>query len=164
MLGPQKERRMPAGDNEKLFCALMVEKYGDQCLSGKRRYTLSLNGFPEANISVDESIHLENKRVLIEVDSGNMAKLLAGQYALLNGMYNGKKENTLFLVVHYYRDPKSRVLYSRDRTLKNLNAIQHFNSEADWMPFNALNIEEFEELVRNSESLEELVASVWPNK
>ncbi|WP_321325137.1 hypothetical protein [Thiomicrorhabdus sp.] len=154
---------MPAGDNERLFRKFMEEKFGAECLRGKQRYTLLLAGFPEASISVDDSIILNDRRVLIEVDSGNMAKLLAGQYALLNGMYDGDKNSSLFLVVHYYRDPKSRALYSRDRTLKNLNAIQHFNAGADWMPFNAFNIEEFEELARETDSLEELVDSVWPN-
>ena len=154
---------MPAGDNEKLFRDFMIEKFGAQCLGGKQRYTLSLEGFPTASISVDDSILLNGRHVLIEVDSGNMAKLLAGQYALLNGMYEGDKNNSMFLVVHYYRDPKSGVLYSRDRTLKNLNAIQHFNAGAEWMPFNAYNIEEFEELARNAESLEGLVNGIWPN-
>lgn len=154
---------MPAGDNEKLFRDLMLAKFGSDCLAGKHRYTLSLAGFPTASISVDESIVLSDKRVLIEIDSGNMAKLLAGQYALLNGMYGGDKHKSLFLVIHYYRDPKSGVLYSRDRTLKNLNAIQHFNKAANWIPFNAFSIEEFQAIVNGSDSLEDLVKNVWPN-
>lgn len=154
---------MPAGDNEDLFRRLMIKKFGTDCLSGKKSYSLKLDGFPKASISVDESISQNDRTILIEIDSGNMAKLLAGQYALLNGMYDGPKSNTLFLVVHYYRDCNTGSLYSRDRTLKNLNAIQHFNPEADWIPFNAFNIEEFEKLMSESESLEELVQKLWPN-
>jgi hypothetical protein len=78
-------------------------------------------------------------------------------------MYDGSKSNSLFLVVHYYRDSKTGGLYSRDRTLKNLNAIQHFNPEADWIPFNAFNIEEFKEIINDSESLEDFFQKVWPN-
>jgi hypothetical protein len=154
---------MPAGDNEKLFRNLIVEKFGSECLNGKKRYTLSLTGFPTASISVDESIIFGDKQVLIEIDSGNMAKLLAGQYALLNGMYYGDKNNSMFLVVHYYQDRKSKTLYSRERTLKNLNAIQHFTTGADWIPFNAFNIKEFEEIVKNSDSLKNLIDRVWPS-
>lgn len=154
---------MPAGDNENLFRALMIEKFGQDCLSGRKSYSLELNGFPKASISVDESISQNDRTILIEIDSGNLAKLLAGQYALLNGMYDGSKSNSLFLVIHYYKDSKTGRLYSRDRTLKNLNAIKYFNMEADWIPFNAFNIEEFEELMSDSESLEELAQKVWPN-
>ena len=154
---------MPAGDNEGSFRRLMIEKFGEDCLSGKKSYSLKLDGFPKASISVDESISQSNRTILIEIDSGNMAKLLAGQYALLNGMYDVSKSNTLFLVVHYYKDSKTGNLYSRDRTLKNLNAIQHFNPEADWIPFNAFNIDEFKELMSDSKSLEELIQKVWPN-
>jgi len=155
---------MPAGDNEKLFRNLMVSKFGDDCLNGKRSYELKLDGHQKTTISVDESISMNDKTILIEIDSGNMAKLLAGQYALLNGMYDGNKSNTLFLVIHYYKDSKSGKLYSPERTLKNLNAIQHFNPDDDWITFNAFNVEGFRKIVNESATLSELESRVWPRK
>lgn len=155
---------MPAGDNEKLFIELMTSKFGTNCLSGKKSFKLKLDDHQKATISVDESASINNKTILIEIDSGNMAKLLAGQYALLNGMYDGEKSNTLFLVIHYYRDSKTGKLYSPERTLKNLNAIQHFNPNDDWIPYNVFNIEGFKELVDSSSNLDELENKIWPNK
>ncbi len=155
---------MPAGDNEKLFKELMVNKFDEECLLGKRNFELKLEGYQKATISVDESISIGDKTILIEIDSGNMAKLLAGQYALLNGMYTGEKNNTLFLVIHYYRDSKSNKLYSPERTLKNLNAIQHFNAEDTWIPFNAFNIEGFTAILNESTTLEDLNNKIWPSK
>ncbi len=147
----------------------MKNKFGPDCLEGKRgkhRYTYTWPGFPEVEISVDDSIILnDGRRVLIEVDSENQAKLLVGQYTLINLLLpcEEEKNNSLFLVVHYYRASKSKKLYNRDRTLKNLNAIQHISADVDWMPFNAYNIEEFKKIVKKAESLEDLVSKVWPN-
>jgi len=154
---------MPAGDNESIFRKLMTDKFGETCLSGKKNFSLKLEGFDNVRISVDESIFVNDQKIFIEIDSGNMAKLLAGQYALLNGMYSGDKSKAIFLVIHYYRDIKTGKLYSRDRTLKNLNAIQYFNSKVSWIQFNAFNLEEFESIINNVSSLEELVQKVWPN-
>jgi len=155
---------MPAGDNEKLFKELMTRKFGKDCLEGKRNYELKLDGYQKATISVDESISINDKTILIEIDSGNMAKLIAGQYALLNGMYDGNKSNTLFLVIHYYKDSQSGKSYSPERTLKNLNAIQHFNPDDSWITFNAFNIEGFNNIVNESETLSELESRIWPNE
>lgn len=155
---------MPAGDNEKLFKDLITRKFGGDCLVGKRSFELKLDGYQKATISVDESILINDKTILIEIDSGNMAKLLAGQYALLNGMYEGNKPDTLFLVVHYYKDSKSGKLYRPERTLKNLNAIQHFNPDDNWIPFNAFNIEGFKNIVNKSATLSQLESKLWPNK
>jgi len=79
-------------------------------------------------------------------------------------MYDGNKLNTLFLVVHYYRDRKSGKLYSPERTLKNLNAIQYFNPDDKWIPFNAFNIEGLIDIVNESATLSELESKLWPNK
>ena len=163
-LGPQGES-MPAGDNEKDFIGLLEGKFGKGCLSGKRRYTLSLDGFDQVEISVDQSLDLEDgRRLLIEIDSGNMAKLIAGQYALLNGMNGDCRDKTSFLVVHYYTDNKTGRDYTPQRTLKNINAIQHFSNNESWLKYNAIHIRQFRELVHQSTNLAELADKVWPNK
>src|SRR5690606_15637239 len=60
---------------------IFQSKSGPGCLLGKRRYyTVNLEGFGRIEISVDESSSLEDSRtLLIEIDSGNMAKLIAGR-------------------------------------------------------------------------------------
>jgi len=64
---------MPAGDNEKLFKELITRKFGENCLHGKRSFELKLDGYQKETISVDESILINGKTILIEIDSGNMA-------------------------------------------------------------------------------------------
>ncbi|MBB1379464.1 hypothetical protein [Pseudoalteromonas sp. SR43-2] len=156
---------MAAGDNEKNFLCLLETKFGKGCLSGKQRYTLNLEGFEQVEISVDQSLVLDDGRtLLIEIDSGNMAKLIAGQYALLNGMNDDCRENTAFVVVHYYTDSKTGRDYTPQRTLKNINAIQHFSSGENWLKYNAIHIKEFRTLVASSNSIIELADKVWPNK
>ncbi len=156
---------MPAGDNEKDFKSLLERKFGKGCLSGKRRYTLNLDGFEQVEISVDQSLSLEDGRtLLVEIDSGNMAKLIAGQYALLNGMSEECRDKTSFLVVHYYTDNKTCRDYTPHRTLKNINAIQHFSNNDGWLKYNAIHIKQFRELVDQANDLADLVSKVWPNR
>ncbi|MCP3178335.1 hypothetical protein MJO47_14615 [Desulfuromonas sp. KJ2020] len=149
---------MPAGDNEITFGNIMRSKFGNTCLNGKRVFNLKIPGHDKVTISVDQSIILKDGRtVLIEIDSANMAKLVSGQYALLNGMYDNDRSKCLFLVLHYY------VAYNPKRTIKNLKAIQHFNENSEWIPFAAYHIIEFEKLIDSVDSLEELVDKIWPN-
>lgn len=156
---------MPAGDNEKKFSDILIKKLGNNALGGKRTYFSVFDGYSEkVSISVDQTLFLsDGTSILIEVDSGNYAKLLVGQYALLNGMYDGDHGNTLFLVVHCYKaaakgDAKE---YSPVRTMKNLNAIQKINPQIVWMPYAAVTLSQFESIVSIAESVEELSASLW---
>lgn len=89
-----------AGNNEKLFKDYFESQYGTGILQGKCSYTKG-----DVYISVDNSIEYKDKRVLIEIDSGNEAKLLVGQYTLLNVLCEEEKE-LLFVVIHYYKDKK----------------------------------------------------------
>lgn len=154
---------MPAGDNERLLRTLLKNKFGDNPLNGKRSFASVVNGHNEkVYISVDDTIRFSNGReILIEVDSGNYAKLLAGQYALINGLFNGEREKTLFLVIHFYKSSKTQKEYTTSRTLKNLNAIQSFNLNANWLPYAAINFSEFSEIVSMSQSIEELCSALW---
>jgi len=150
---------MPAGDNEKKFESLILNKFGYGCLKGKKTFSLKLPGHDKTRISVDQSIELEDGSVLLfEIDSGNMAKLIAGQYALLNGMYVQDRSKAHFVVIHYYKN------YNSERTLKNLNAIQHFNGNTDWISYSAYNENDFIYMVNNTTSIEELIQKIWPNR
>ncbi|MCF3194131.1 hypothetical protein [Pseudomonas bubulae] len=155
---------MPAGDNEKKFKDFVANKFGNSALGGKRTYSSVFDGYEEkVSISVDQSIFLDDTSILIEIDSGNYAKLLVGQYALLNGMYNGDHSGTLFLVVHCYKSTTKGETkeYSPVRTMKNLNAIQKLNPQMVWMPHAAVTLSQFESIVSMADSVEELSASLW---
>jgi hypothetical protein len=151
-----------ACDNEKQFRLLFSDKFGNSSLSGKRTYKKIISGHSQSvQTSVDESIQLDDGRhVLLEIDSGNMAKLLAGQYALLNGLYTGDRKNTLFFVIHFYRDSSGR-LYSPSRTLKNLNAIQSFDPTAVWLPYGADTIDNIVACIDRCDTVGQFVDCIW---
>jgi hypothetical protein len=65
-----------------------------------------------------------------------MAKLLVGQYLLLNRLYSGIPENAHFLVIHTYNN------YNIQRTLNNLKLVKKaFNLH---LPFSAMHIDTLE--------------------
>jgi hypothetical protein len=82
----------------------------------------------EVFISVDNVIEFEDEVFLIEIDSSNQAKLVAGQYALLCFLFKNpikkndyfksiifdNKKKITFFVVHCYKN------YNRERSLNNL--------------------------------------------
>lgn len=102
-----------AGDNEKKFRELISKKFGPNCLSGSQTYKkVAAN----VSISVDDMIEFKDKKLLFEIDSGNYAKLIVGQYVLLNTIIDNP-ENIQFVVVHYYQN------YNVERTYNNLKFI-----------------------------------------
>lgn len=153
-----------AGDNEADFRRTFIEKFGAKSLDGKRRYHYRFPGHKPVTTSVDETIVLPDGRlILVEIDSGNMAKLLAGQYALLNGLCKEDRQRTLFLVVHYYVDKKrNNKPYAANRTLKNLHAIQTFAPGTDWLPYNAINMEDMRAAIAASRDIADFAAQIWP--
>ena len=102
-----------AGDNEKKFKPLFEEKIGKDILKGKAVYKSA-----NVSISADNNFSINNKHYLIEIDSGNMAKLLVGQYTLLSKLYSGLPENAHFLIIHTYNN------YNVQRTLNNLKLVK----------------------------------------
>jgi hypothetical protein len=101
-----------AGDNEKIFRLLFSETNQSITLLGKKVFHIN-----EVTISVDESFKNNDIEYLVEIDSGNMAKLIVGQYVLLNELYNGCKDKAIFVVIHFYKD------YKPERTIKNLDLV-----------------------------------------
>lgn len=152
-----------AGDNEKDFRRTFTQKFGAESLSGKRVFGFKFPGHNRVSTSVDETILLPDGRlILVEIDSGNMAKLLAGQYALLNGLCKEDREKTLFLVVHYYVDKKNNNKpYAANRTTKNLHAIQNFAPGTDWLPYHAMNIVDMREAIEASLNIADFAAQIW---
>lgn len=147
--------RARSGDNERRFKELCSRASGVQLL-GKRRFAAG-----DVSISVDESLLHKGTEYLVEIDSGNMAKLLVGQYVLLNQLYQRGAHSPFFLVVHAYGgrgngddSPSGSLAYNPVRTVNNLQLVNqqlyggvgipfaavHLNSLADWL-------EDFDELL-----------------
>ena len=126
-------------------------------LAGKKRYKDQNGSIDPTEISVDSSILLPDGRlVLIEVDSANMAKLIAGQYALLNGLYAGDFDKVLFLTIHYYAN------YEVSRTTKNLKFIQGLAPSRKWLPYAAFHISDFGQMIEKASGIADLIDSLWP--
>lgn len=130
-------KRPIAGTNETDFRKII----GKNNLLGKKRYSyIDSKTNQTVEISVDESFVHNNKLYLVEIDSGNEAKLLVGQYCLLNLLFNDEKyekKDVVFLVIHYYKD------YDPMRTQKNLKLVkERFNLT---IPFLALYKSDFKD-------------------
>jgi hypothetical protein len=122
--------RKKAGENERRFERLFRESAPTTPLLGKKRYARG-----EVEISVDQSFVYEGIEYLVEVDSANMAKLLTGQYVLLNQLYTGDKAKAFFLLVHTYR------AYNPRRSTNNLALINTEIYGGNGMAFGALHID-----------------------
>ncbi|RSK27627.1 hypothetical protein EJF36_12485 [Bacillus sp. HMF5848] len=146
-----------AGSNEKKFKEYFITKYGANALNGKCAPFISED--QKVSISVDNSIKLGNKEILIEIDSGNMAKLLVGQYVLLNKLCDSDND-VLFLVIHYYKDKKG-IEYNPVRTTANLDFINKnvFNNKG--IKFKVFNKSSFELLSEKHDELQTLVDALY---
>lgn len=117
-----------AGAREKQFQQLIAQ-VDPGLLKGK----IDFGNSSEVYVSVDESIEFEDKIFLIEIDASNMAKLVAGQFTLLNLLKDkqstkskeridcSKEKELVFIVVHCYG--KDKQAYNPYRSLKNFRFI-----------------------------------------
>lgn len=117
-----------AGTREKQFQKL-IGQVDPGILKGK----MDFGHNSKVYLSVDISIEFEDKIFLIEIDASNMAKLVAGQFTLLNLLKDEQNKNSLnridcscekelvFLVVHCYG--KGKNAYKPQRSLKNFKFI-----------------------------------------
>jgi len=123
-----------AKDNEKIFLNLFRTKVGNHELLEQKKYTIEDKLKRRLSSSVDYYMEHEGRQMLIEVDSYNMAKVVVGQYLLLNRFRDQTLTNPVFLVVHTYSD------YKPERTIKYL---QHVNEEVFMglgIPFGVIHI------------------------
>lgn len=123
-------KRVLAGTNERLFKTL-IERAPDIRLLGKRRFAVG-----DVEISVDESLEYKGVEYLVEIDSANMAKLLVGQYVLLNQLHTSRKKPPFFLVVHAYKK------YNPHRTLHNLELVNQQLYAGKGIDFGAVHMTE----------------------
>ncbi|WP_459195686.1 hypothetical protein [Wukongibacter baidiensis] len=140
-----------AGKNEKNFEDFFSKKYGETLLKGKCVYRSNDNS---VSISVDNCIDFGDKKILIEIDSGNMAKLLVGQYILLNELCNESKE-VLFTVIHYYK------AYNSQRTINNLSFVNKKVYHNKGIKFRVFNLNEFKSFCKANSTIEKLVEELY---
>jgi hypothetical protein len=123
---------MAALDNEKRILNKLNQTYNlylEKCASGKIEDDLQ--------VSVDFIWELNGIRILFEVDSYNAAKIVFGQYVLLNHTKE-YQNNCILIVIHCYKN------YNLQRTKKYLDFAQEklkckipflvFN-ESEWSQF-----------------------------
>lgn len=98
-------------------------------------------------ISVDESLTHKDTQYLIEIDSGNMAKLLVGQYVLLNELHPRSGASPVFLVIHNYKD------YNPKRTVHNLQLVNQQIYGGEGIAFGAMHFNQLDGWDGNLDSL-----------
>lgn len=151
-----------AGEKEKAFINL-ISKVNPELLKGKLEF-----GSPKAVfVSVDNSIEFEDTIFLIEIDASNMAKLVAGQYTLLNILINEQSEKSkkiidcssskelVFLVVHYYGTGDTK--YNSERSMKNFRKIDTELLANEGIKFASVHIEDLKAAmieIKKTESIE----------
>jgi hypothetical protein len=145
---------MPAGVNERHFRDLITEKFGNILLGKGSWRTPRPN---TVSISIDNRIETENYRLLIEIDSGNYAKLIVGQYMLINGLNldeTGHRRDVLVFI--HYNARNTQRPYNPERTLKNLRYCNQTFLEGNGALFLAFNIGTFTDFISHINSVEEL--------
>jgi len=142
----ENQSKTKAGVNENN----MKEKLGNN-IKGKiifgRSDTAKLKS---ANISVDGYFEYNKKLYLVEIDSENQAKLLAGQYILIDCLYDTSNnevtkkyslDKVVFLVLHCHKD------YKPIRTIKNLEVIKDkCKCKLEYQVFHTDDFKDFDEL------------------
>ena len=116
---------------ENQFALLFAQKAPEIKLTGK---VVAGSTNQEVLTSVDQSFEHDGVRYLVEIDSGNVAKTLVGQYVLLNELLDRKDRaiQHFFLVVHTYNK------YNPERTLRNLRLVNERLYKGDGIPFGAI--------------------------
>lgn len=147
-----------AGNNEAEFKAIIESKFGE-ILNGKGIWKDNEN---QVEISVDQTIETDDFNLLFEIDSGNYAKLIVGQYTLLNELYNCSDKETVFIVVHFYNRNTDKP-YNPERTIRNLNFINQKVFSESGMPFLVFNLNTFNDFLTPINSLKELNEKIKEN-
>lgn len=140
-----------AGKNELALKLLLCAQFKID-FNESKRWNDPVSG---VEISVDLRFETTDFDVLIEVDSGNMAKLIVGQYTLLNQLYIKNAKMPLFVVVHYYNQNTNNP-YNPHRTTKNLSFVKNSLFPVKGIPFAAFNIASFASLLNDLNTIEQL--------
>ena len=138
----KQDKKPTARTRENEFKTYLKTKYGSKYFSENAVFSNE----DSVSISVDEKIDCtDNSTILIEFDTSNYAKLIVGQYILLNELYQENTSEEVFLVIHANKQ------YNPKRTIKNLKFIKHGLLENKGMKFCALKYEEFIDLCEEND-------------
>ncbi len=146
-----------AGNNERIFRETFSQKFGVNVLRGKVRLT-STERLVE--VSSDESFVSHDRLVLVEIDSGNAAKLLVGEYILLNELIQNASKfcSTYMLVVHFYKN------FNPSRTANLLSYLNDKLYAGHGMPFSVLSWPQLNSMICESASVDSLTDSIFANQ
>ena len=144
-----------AADNEKIL-KIELKDLGIN-LQGKKSFSEKASLQEKIVISVDESLHDGDRHVLIEIDSFNMAKVVVGQYTILNSLLKNKKDNEkyIFVVVHCYKD------YNPSRTKKYLDYINRTVLNDEGIPYKIYTKEEFVDICAKAKNNSDLINKLY---
>ncbi|EPI4820961.1 hypothetical protein [Vibrio alginolyticus] len=137
-----------AKDNEKVFLEHFKKKVPNVALIEQKSYSVKDSKSRRVSSSVDFYFEVDDHQVLIEIDSYNMAKVVVGQYILLNQLKDHTITNPMFLVIHTYKG------YNPERTVKYLDYINETNQ--GYFPYGVIHIEQLEKW--NGGSANEFIA------
>lgn len=103
--------------------------------------------------SVDQVISFENRKILLEIDSYNMAKVAVGQYLLINGMLKEEfnKNDTVFVVIQCYKK------FNPKRTENHLAYMNNHMLKEKGLPYKSYTKEEFISICSEVRSNEKLI-------
>ncbi len=138
-----KRKKTYAGKNERLFEAAFPFP---KDLKGKLIFKS-----PDYDVQISVDNHLEqpeqNLTVLFEIDSANAAKLIVGQYVLLNELLPDP-EKYLLVILHYYKG------YNIERTVHNLSLVNNQLYQGRGLRFKVFLPDEFMQLLQQTNYLE----------
>ena len=137
---------------EKEFEEYFLSKKMKDMLCGKIEW-----GNSDLKISVDNSIFTDKYIFLVEIDSSNYAKLVCGQYTLINILKDQpvkseikekfKNKELIFVIIHCYNSKNRK--FNTQRTRNNLNLINKncFNNKG--IKYSAFHFEDFKKETGN---------------
>jgi hypothetical protein len=131
---------MPALDNEKLIFNQLVKKYQPNIEKASSEVIID-----NLLVSVDFIWKEKDLTFLFEVDSYNAAKIIFGEYMLLNQV-KAYKSNCILVIIHCYKK------YNIERTEKYLKfAVDKLKCK---LPYVVFSNSEWQELVKNKSKTE----------
>lgn len=144
-----KQKKTYAGKNERLFEATFPFP---KDLKGKLIFK---SQDYDVQISVDNHLELpeQNLTVLFEIDSANAAKLIVGQYVLLNELLTDP-EKYILVILHYYKG------YNIERTVHNLNLVNNQLYQGRGLRFRVFLPDEFMLLAKEPGYLKAITGNV----
>jgi hypothetical protein len=152
--------------NEEYFQKKVSSLLGNDFLKGKIDFGTSKD--EGIYISIDNSFVLGDTLYFVEVDSSNQAKLVAGQYVLLNLLLEeetgiskkkidvSKFKNISFLIVHFYKN------YNPNRSYKYLDRINKYFLGNKGIAFNSMHFDTLEKASTKDELIIHLTKSLIP--